>query len=168
MRRLIRRSSELAIEQASRHFSGSGHFVFTASNFKNPDLAAGLRIVDVPLCFVESKADLEGFGKLVDDPQDFTAENKTFEIEKWPLSGWRSLDPETGDEAGTTEGDFQVSWKGDFFFGKNLAIASSANEYLEGIACSNIGEFFYFKSCSALPLCIRGQLLQCVRGKVLA
>ena len=45
----------------------------------------------------------------------------------------RSLDPETGDEAGTTEGDFVVRWEGDHFVGENLAIATSANTYLDGL-----------------------------------
>lgn len=47
--------------------------------------------------------------------------------------GWRQLDPETGDEAGTTEGDFEVHWSGDYFHGKNLAIASASNTYLDVI-----------------------------------
>ena len=50
-----------------------------------------------------------------------------------PLQGWRQLDPHTGDEAGTTEGDFEVHWQGDFFYGKNLAIASVNNTYLDGL-----------------------------------
>ena len=64
--------------------------------------------------------------------EDFTVEDKTFEIAQWPQPGWRPLDPGTGDEAGklsssiiclrvltklgnsqagTTEGDFQVKWQ---------------------------------------------------------
>ena len=64
-----------------------------------------------------------------------------------------ALDPHTGDEAGTTEGDFEVHWvrihtltqaithtyvtlepqAGDYFMGKNLAIASKNNTYLDGL-----------------------------------
>ena len=32
-----------------------------------------------------------------------------------------------------TEGDFQVHWKGDFFHGKNLAINTTNNTYLDGL-----------------------------------
>ena len=31
-----------------------------------------------------------------------------YPLKKWPVSGWRQLDPDTGDEAGTTEGDFEA------------------------------------------------------------
>ena len=51
---------------------------------------------------------LKGFGKIVHHPDEFTVEKKNFEITPWPVSGWRQLDPGTGDEAGTTEGDFDV------------------------------------------------------------
>ena len=43
------------------------------------------------------------------------------------------MDPGTGDEAGTTEGFFDVHWKGDFYYGKNLAVSTSNNTYLDGI-----------------------------------
>ena len=46
--------------------------------------------------------------------------------------GWRQLDPDTGDEAGTTEGHFDVHWEGDYYFGTNLAVATSNNVYLDG------------------------------------
>ena len=36
-------------------------------------------------------------------------------------------------EAGTTEGDFEVHWEADYFFGHNLAIASANNFYLDGL-----------------------------------
>ena len=59
------------------------------------------------------------------------------------MSGWRfdvggafaqrKLDPHTGDEAGTVEGDFAVHWCSDYFFGHNLAIASENNFYLDGL-----------------------------------
>ena len=51
----------------------------------------------------------------------------------WPVQGHRPLDPDTGDEAGTTEGPFEVHWHGDFYYGTNLAIASSNNHYLDGL-----------------------------------
>jgi hypothetical protein len=56
-----------------------------------------------------------------------------FEIVQWPRPGWRPLDPHTGDEAGTTEGNFDVKWSGDYFVAENLAIASVNNVYLDGL-----------------------------------
>ena len=106
-------------------------FVFTAENFRNPELPSGLDIVDVPL--VEAtKESLEGYGVIVEDPEDFTVEKGTFEIVPWPVQGWRKLDPGTGDEAGTTEGYFDLEWRGDYYHGKNNAIATSNNTYLGG------------------------------------
>ena len=107
-------------------------FVFTAENFRNPELPSGLNIVDVPL--VEAtKESLEGYGLIVDDPEDFTVQKGTFEIVPWPVQGWRKLDPGTGDEAGTTEGDFELEWRGDYYHGRNLAIATTNNTYLGGL-----------------------------------
>ncbi|CAK0863265.1 unnamed protein product [Prorocentrum cordatum] len=76
---------------------------------------------------------LAGLGRIVTDPDAFTVGRGTFEIVKWPCSGWRQLDPGTGDEAGTTEGDFEVHWKGDFFYAENLAVATQNNKYLDGL-----------------------------------
>ena len=56
-----------------------------------------------------------------------------FEIVRWPINGSRPLDPDTGDEAGTTEGYFDVEWKGKFFYGKNLAVSTTNNYYLDGL-----------------------------------
>ena len=67
-------------------------FVFTAENFRNPDLPCGLHIVDVPL--VEAtKESLEGYGVIVEDPEDFTVEKGTFEIVANPTQ-----ETGTGDE----------------------------------------------------------------------
>lgn len=108
-------------------------FIFSEENFRAPDLPAGLQVLDVKL---EEGTDesLKGLGRLVHDPDDFTVEKKTFEIVPWPCKGWRTLDPGTGDEAGTTEGDFEVHWQGDFYYAKNLAIATTNNQYLDGLA----------------------------------
>ena len=66
-------------------------------------------MIDVPVTDLAAHPEaLEGHGRLVDDPADFRAEDRTFEIVKWPVQGWRQLDPLTGDEAGTTEGEFKV------------------------------------------------------------
>lgn len=39
-------------------------------------------------------------------------------------------------QAGTTEGNFEVHWKGDFYYGKNLAVNTTNNTYLGCTACS--------------------------------
>ena len=67
---------------------------------------------------VEATADsLKGYGTLVDDPADCRVE-----IVRWPAQGWRPVDADTGDEAGTTEGVFVSEWKGDVLFGRNEAV----------------------------------------------
>ena len=75
---------------------------------------------------------MKGYGFLFQDPSEVTVENKRFEIEYWPTKGWRKLDPGTGNEGGTTEGDFVIYWDGDSLYGKNLAIATESNHYLLG------------------------------------
>ena len=83
-------------------------FIFTSENFRNPQLRNVSNIVEVPVVDVKENNDLDGYGYLVEDINNFTVESGNFEIVKWPTSGWRKLDPETGDEAGTTEGNFEV------------------------------------------------------------
>ena len=107
-------------------------FTFSRENFRRPRLPEGLDVVDVPL--VEATASsLAGYGRLLASADDACVEKGTFEITPWPTLGWRRLDPETGDEAGTTEGDFEVFWSGDHFFGHNLAVATANNFYLDGL-----------------------------------
>ena len=74
-----------------------------------------------------------GFGRIIHSADQITVENGEFEIVPWPVQGHRPLDPDTGDEAGTTEGPFEVHWHGDFYYGTNLAIASSNYHYLDGL-----------------------------------
>ena len=111
-------------------------FAFTPENFRRPQLSNNLNILDVSVTDA-TPASLKGYGFLVDHPDDFRVEDKTFEIVKWPVQGWRQLDPLTGDEAGTTEGQFEVEWRGDFFFGRNLAINTPNNVYLDGLGTKN-------------------------------
>jgi len=108
-------------------------FIFTEENFRNPKLATGLNIVDVPLVLATDQS-LKGYGAIVHDPNDFTVEKGTFEIVPWPTQGWRTLDPGTGDEGGTTEGNFELEWRGDYYYGKNLAVLTTNNTYLGGLA----------------------------------
>lgn len=63
---------------------------------------------------------LEGYGHLVDD---FASE--PIEIVRWPAQGWRPVDPDTGDQGGTTEGIFSFWWKGEVFYGRNEAVKDS-------------------------------------------
>jgi hypothetical protein len=92
--------------------------------YSAPEMPRDLRVVDVPLVRATA-ANLEGYGALVEDPHGFA-----IEIVKWPVRGWRQLDPGTGDEGGTTRGDVDFWWEGDMLLGRNNAVA--ANEYLFG------------------------------------
>ena len=78
-----------------------------------PDLAPAL--ADMPdrpgfeIPQVEATAEtLQGYGELIDGP-----DARTVEVVRWPAEGWRPVDPGTGDEAGTTEGNFEFWWAGD-------------------------------------------------------
>ena len=62
----------------------------------------------------ESFAD---YGTIVTDP-----DNHKVEIVRWPALGWRPIDPNTGDEGGTTEGIFSFWWKGEVLYGRNEAV----------------------------------------------
>ncbi len=74
-----------------------------------------------------SAATLEGYGALVDDPQACT-----IEIVRWPASGTRPVDEDTGDQGGTTEGVFIAQWQGDVLFGRNEAVGG---HYILAYAC---------------------------------
>lgn len=115
-----------------RSASSQAAFTFTPQNFRAPELPAGLRTIDVPTVEATDAA-LEGYGHLISGPDEFIVEKNNFEIVQWPQPGWRQLDPFTGDEAGTTEGEFVVKWSGDFFFGHNLAVSTVNNFYLDGL-----------------------------------
>lgn len=90
-----------------------------AIDYLNPDLPADLRIVPMPV--VDATAEnLAGYGHLVKDPQGCV-----IEITRWPAAGWRPVDSDTGDEAGTTEGTFVSAWKGDVLYGSNDAVGGN-------------------------------------------
>lgn len=113
--------------------SNSETFVFTPTSFPAPKLPHNLDVREVTLETATNES-LRGLGCMVDDPDKFTTAEKTFEIKQWPKLGWREMDPGTGDEAGTIEGDFEAWWEGNFFYGKNLAIVSENNFYLDGLS----------------------------------
>ncbi|MBC7604753.1 MAG: ureidoglycolate hydrolase, partial [Ramlibacter sp.] len=76
-------------------------------DFLNPNLPAGLPCVRMPV--IDATEDnLKGFGRLVSD-----SANCAVEIVRWPTTGKRPVDEDTGDQAGTTEGIFASEWKGD-------------------------------------------------------
>ena len=81
----------------------SSDFVFTKENFSNPSLPRGLQVVDVPLELATDQS-LKGYGRIIHSKDEISVSNGNFEIKPWPVQGWRKLDPGTGDEAGTTEG----------------------------------------------------------------
>ena len=87
-----------------------------AIDYLNPDLPAGLRRVIMPVIDA-TPAELESYGRLVDDPADCE-----IEIVRWPAQGRRPVDPDSGDEGGTTEGTFVSEWKGDILYGRNDAV----------------------------------------------
>jgi len=104
--------------------AGMGSNAVAPGKYSAPEMPRGLRAVDVPLVHATAE-NLKGYGELVDDWRGFR-----LEIVKWPVRGWRQLDPGTGDEGGTTSGEFEFWWEGDVLLGRNNAVA--ANEYLFG------------------------------------
>jgi hypothetical protein len=86
------------------------------ADYLNPDIPAGLRRVAIPVVDA-TPASLDGYGRLVDDPATCA-----IEIVRWPAQGRRPVDPDTGDEGGTTEGTFISEWQGDILFGRNDAV----------------------------------------------
>jgi len=85
-------------------------------DFLRPELPAGLRRVAMPVVAATPDT-LQGYGFLVDDPATCA-----IEITRWPATGWRSVDEDTGDQAGTTEGVFVADWQGDILYGRNEAV----------------------------------------------
>eukprot|EP00039_Didymoeca_costata_P016967 m.310430 g.310430 ORF g.310430 m.310430 type:complete len:256 (-) comp16476_c2_seq12:3284-4051(-) len=107
-------------------------FVFSEENFRDPKLPSGLHVLDVPLTLATEES-LRGYGHIIQSRDERTVENQNFEIVKWPALGHRQLDPGTGDEAGTVEGEFRVYWENNKYFGENLAVSTTNNVYLDGL-----------------------------------
>ncbi len=84
-----------------------------------PSLAQPFAAHEVPV--VEATPEtLKGYGRI---ERDFAAAN--IEIVRWPAQGWRPVDPDTGDQGGTTEGIFSFFWKGEVLYGSNDAVGDS-------------------------------------------
>ncbi|RTZ82327.1 MAG: ureidoglycolate hydrolase, partial [SAR324 cluster bacterium] len=89
----------------------------TAPNYLNPEIPSGLKRVTIPI--VEATAEsLAGYGHIVSDTDEVE-----IEIVRWPAQGHREVDPDSGDEGGTTEGLFICEWKGDILYGRNSAVS---------------------------------------------
>ena len=87
-----------------------------------PDMS----ILDLPL--IEGTPEsLAGYGEVVSDP-----ESQKIEIVRWPAQGWRPVDPNSGDEGGTTEGIFACQWVGDILKAQNHAVGG---DYVLGWSC---------------------------------
>jgi hypothetical protein len=85
-------------------------------DFLRPDLPAGLPRVVMPVVDASDET-LRRYGRLVDDPQSCT-----IEIVRWPSTGTRAVDEDTGDQGGTTDGVFVAQWRGDILYGRNEAV----------------------------------------------
>jgi ureidoglycolate lyase len=96
-------------------------------SYLDPEIPDTVRILEAPVVRATDES-LRGYGRLVDDPHGFP-----IEIVTWPQPGWRAMDPGTGNEGGTTTGEFDFWWEGDVMLGKNHAVGS--NEYLFGWSC---------------------------------
>ena len=81
-----------------------------------PSEKPSLPVVDVPL-IVATEETVQGYGRMVDDPEDCA-----IEIVRWPAQGWRPVDEGTGDQAGWVEGIFSGEWKGDVLYAVNEAV----------------------------------------------
>ena len=101
----------------------------SAPNYLDPGLPAGLPLVDVPVVEASDES-LQGYGFLVADRDDYR-----HEIVRWPATGWRPVDTDSGDEAGTVEGIFEFWWQGEVMYGRNHAVGG---HYVLGYACDPV------------------------------
>jgi hypothetical protein len=76
-------------------------------DYLDPKLPSGLPRAPIPIVDATAES-LRHYGRLVTDPGD-----GPIEIVRWPAQGTRPVDPDTGDQGGTTEGVFVSEWDGD-------------------------------------------------------
>ena len=98
----------------------------SAPDYLNPGVPSGMRRVVLPVVEATDEA-LAGYGRLVDDPAGVR-----IEITRWPATGWRAVDDDSGDQGGTTQGTFHCDWRGDVLFGRNEAVGG---HYVLAYAC---------------------------------
>ncbi len=60
---------------------------------------------------------LKGYGEIIDHP-----DARKIDIVRWPSQGWRQVEAGTGDQGGTTEGEFAFHWQGDALRARNEAV----------------------------------------------
>jgi ureidoglycolate lyase len=80
----------------------------------------GVRATHETPVVLATDENLQGFGRLVDDPSKCE-----IEIVRWPQQGWRPIDLNSGDQGGVTEGVFEFWWKGDTLYATNNAVGDS-------------------------------------------
>lgn len=95
----------------------------SAIDYLAPDVPSALPWHETPVVRA-TDALLEGYGRLVDDPRSCG-----IEIVRWPAAGRRPVDPGTGDQGGTTVGEFLFWWEGDAMLARNTAVD---DQYLLG------------------------------------
>ena len=73
------------LNKTATNASGSSDpYVFTSENFQSPTLPHGLTVINVPLV-PATVAALEGYGHLIDTPDERCCEKGNFEIVPWPV-----------------------------------------------------------------------------------
>ncbi len=87
--------------------------------YDDPPVGAGLRLVEAPLVVATSES-LRGYGRLIADPAQCE-----IQITRWPSTGRRPVDPDCGDEGGTTQGIFVSRWEGGRLHGSNAAVGGA-------------------------------------------
>ena len=83
----------------------------------NPADKPALPLYDVPLVEATEET-VQGYGCLVSHPDDID-----IEIVRWPATGWRVVDEDSGDEGGWVEGVFYGEWQGDVLYGRNETVS---------------------------------------------
>lgn len=102
------------------------------SSFTKTELIPGCQKNTLPLHFVEiikaTPETVAGYGVLV-KPEDFS----TFQVPivTWPQPGKRPIQEGTGNQGGTTQGDFTMEWHGNKLYATNHAVNGA---YLTGWA----------------------------------
>ena len=89
----------------------------TTPNYLNPEIPSGLKRVKIPILEATAES-LAGYGQIVSDTDEVE-----IEIVRWPAQGHREVDPDSGDEGGTTDGLFISEWKGDILYGCTSAVS---------------------------------------------
>ncbi len=96
-----------------------------APDYLNPNILANTKRASIPIVDATAES-LRSYGSLVESPDDFSVE-----IVRWPAKGWRPVDADSGNEAGSTEGIFTCIWLRDILFGRNEAVSG---RYILGYA----------------------------------